>query len=150
MCFSNIFFKLFLPLIKLIAGWVNNYPKLILVYSIVKCEKLFYHLKPEDIIKLGVAFFMKPMLPMGIQADIVSKSLQARSTVSLTLPAKTIFPNLKYAWKSISRTRQTILLFCRICAETGVRKWAVCMDKMTCTYYDKEDNKMLVEIIPVP
>jgi len=38
--------------------------------------------------------------------------------------------------------------FCRHCAETGIEKWFVCLDKMTCTYYDKANNKILVEQIP--
>lgn len=38
--------------------------------------------------------------------------------------------------------------FCRHCAETGIEKWIVSLDDMTCTYYDKADNKVLVEQIP--
>ena len=38
--------------------------------------------------------------------------------------------------------------FCRHCAETGIEKWFVCLDEMTCTYYDKANNKILVEQIP--
>jgi uncharacterized protein YbcV (DUF1398 family) len=40
------------------------------------------------------------------------------------------------------------LTFCKHCAETGITKWFVCLDKMTCTYYDKEGNEILVEQIP--
>ena len=38
--------------------------------------------------------------------------------------------------------------FCQHCAETGIEKWFVCLDKMTCTYYDKAGNEILVEQIP--
>ena len=38
--------------------------------------------------------------------------------------------------------------FCRHCAETGVEKWIVLLDEMTCTYYDKLGNKLLIEKIP--
>lgn len=38
--------------------------------------------------------------------------------------------------------------FCSDCAKSGVEKWAVSMGKMTCTYFDKSGNKLLVEIIP--
>lgn len=38
--------------------------------------------------------------------------------------------------------------FCSDCAKSGIEKWAVCMDKMTCTYYDKVENEILVEEIP--
>jgi uncharacterized protein YbcV (DUF1398 family) len=36
----------------------------------------------------------------------------------------------------------------RQCAHNGVEKWAICMDSMTCTYYNKSGNKILVEQIP--
>lgn len=38
--------------------------------------------------------------------------------------------------------------FCKHSAETGVEKWVVDTDEMTCTYYDKTGNKMLEEAIP--
>jgi uncharacterized protein YbcV (DUF1398 family) len=40
------------------------------------------------------------------------------------------------------------LTFIRICATFGIERWAICMDKMTCTYYDKAGNEILVEEIP--
>ena len=39
------------------------------------------------------------------------------------------------------------LKFCRDCAETGIAKWAVSLKQMTCTYFDKENNEILVEKI---
>jgi uncharacterized protein YbcV (DUF1398 family) len=38
--------------------------------------------------------------------------------------------------------------FCKDCAETGIEKWVVSLDKMTCIYYDKIGNEILVEQIP--
>ena len=38
--------------------------------------------------------------------------------------------------------------FCNHCAETGVEKWKVNLDKITCTYYDKVGNEILVENVP--
>ena len=40
------------------------------------------------------------------------------------------------------------LAFIRMCAETGIEKWEVCMEKMTCTYFDKAGSSILVEEIP--
>jgi len=40
------------------------------------------------------------------------------------------------------------LAFCGHCAQTGVEKWIVSIDKMTCTYYDKAGNELLAEAIP--
>ena len=38
--------------------------------------------------------------------------------------------------------------FCGQSAKTGVEKWTVDTVKMTCTYYDKAGNELLVETIP--
>ncbi|WP_353126338.1 DUF1398 domain-containing protein [Parapedobacter pyrenivorans] len=38
--------------------------------------------------------------------------------------------------------------FIGMSAKLGVEKWAVCMEKMTCTYYDNAGNEILVEEIP--
>lgn len=40
------------------------------------------------------------------------------------------------------------LTFIKMCATFGIEKWEICMDKMTCTYYDKAGNEILVEEIP--
>lgn len=38
--------------------------------------------------------------------------------------------------------------FIQLCAETGVEKWTVRLDMMTCTYYDINGNEVLEEGIP--
>ena len=38
--------------------------------------------------------------------------------------------------------------FCKDCAETRIEKWIVDLNKMTCVYYDKYGNEILVEEIP--
>ncbi len=40
------------------------------------------------------------------------------------------------------------MTFITMCAETGIEKWEICMNKMTCTYFDKAGNEILVEQIP--
>lgn len=40
------------------------------------------------------------------------------------------------------------MTFLNDCAKSGVEKWIVVMDKMTCSYYDKAGNEMVVETIP--
>lgn len=40
------------------------------------------------------------------------------------------------------------ITFIKMCAAFGIEKWAVSMDKMTCTYFDKAGNEILVEKIP--
>ncbi len=40
------------------------------------------------------------------------------------------------------------LTFVKMCATTGIEKWKIRMDKMTCTYFDKGGNEVLIEEIP--
>ena len=40
------------------------------------------------------------------------------------------------------------MTFLHDCAKSGIEKWIVVMDKMTCSYYDINGNEMLVEKIP--
>ncbi|MFN0255460.1 DUF1398 domain-containing protein [Pedobacter ureilyticus] len=38
--------------------------------------------------------------------------------------------------------------FCKDCAENGIEKWVVDLDQMTCIYYDKAGEEILLEQIP--
>ncbi len=38
--------------------------------------------------------------------------------------------------------------FCKDCAKSGVEKWVADLSNMTCTYFDKTGNEVLVEKIP--
>lgn len=49
--------------------------------------------------------------------------------------------------KSHQQGKTDYLTFCKDCAKAGLEKWAVSMGKMTCTYYDKAGNELLVEQI---
>lgn len=50
--------------------------------------------------------------------------------------------------KAHQKGKTDFLTFIKMCAVFGIEKWQICMDKMTCTYYDKAGNKILVEEIP--
>lgn len=40
------------------------------------------------------------------------------------------------------------LKFCNDCVENGIEKWIVNLEKLTCIYYDKKGEQILVEKIP--
>jgi len=40
------------------------------------------------------------------------------------------------------------MTFCKDCAENGVEGWKMDLNDMTCTYFEKNGNDILVEIIP--
>jgi uncharacterized protein YbcV (DUF1398 family) len=50
--------------------------------------------------------------------------------------------------KSHQQGKTDYFTFCKDCAETGIEKWVVSLDEMTCIYYDKKRNEILVEEIP--
>jgi len=56
----------------------------------------------------------------------------------------------KHYLKNHQRGQTDYTAFCNQAAQTGVEKWTVDMSLMTCTYYDKLNNKMLEEQIPTP
>jgi uncharacterized protein YbcV (DUF1398 family) len=54
----------------------------------------------------------------------------------------------KSALAAHQQGKTDFLTFIKMCATFGIEKWAISMDKMTCTYYDKSGNEILVEEIP--
>jgi uncharacterized protein YbcV (DUF1398 family) len=50
--------------------------------------------------------------------------------------------------KAHQQGKTDYITFLNDCAKSGVEKWIVVMDKMTCSYYDKAGNEMVVETIP--
>jgi uncharacterized protein YbcV (DUF1398 family) len=73
--------------------------------------------------------------------------------------SKPMYGNMKIAGTSDRESFQQYLknhqqgksdypAFCNQCAETGVEKWVVSLDAMTCTYYDNAGKNLLVEAIP--
>lgn len=50
--------------------------------------------------------------------------------------------------KAHQQGKTDYLTFCADCAKSGVEKWVVNLDKMTCIYYDLAGNEILTEDIP--
>ena len=64
--------------------------------------------------------------------------------------AKSDIEALKNSLKIHQAGKTDYLTFCTEAATIGVEKWVVDMKEMTCTYYDLQGNKMLIETIPTP
>lgn len=64
------------------------------------------------------------------------------------LQTKTILKKFKHYLKIHQQGQMDYATFCKHCAETGVEKWIVNLNIMTCTYYGKDGNELLVEHIP--
>ena len=54
----------------------------------------------------------------------------------------------KAALKAHQQGESDYLTFIKMCADYGIEKWEICMEKMTCTYYDSLGNEILIEQIP--
>lgn len=50
--------------------------------------------------------------------------------------------------KSHQQGETNYFTFCNHCAETGIEKWIVSLEQMTCIYYDKAGAEILAEPIP--
>ena len=67
---------------------------------------------------------------------------------TLTIAKKSDIEQFKLDLKSHQQDNTDYMTFLNDCAKSGVEKWIVVMDKMTCSYYDINGNEMVVEKIP--
>jgi uncharacterized protein YbcV (DUF1398 family) len=56
--------------------------------------------------------------------------------------------SFKHALKIHQKGETDYFTFCQDCAKAGIEKWVVDLHKMSCTYFDKAENEVLVELIP--
>ncbi len=104
----------------------------------------------QDLIQLGVtsydAYVVDGHTAYFGAADykVVSAPKYAPLTVAAVSDIATFIQDLKahQAGKTDYPT------FCADCAKNGIEKWVVDMAAMTCTYFDKAGNNVLVEVIP--
>jgi len=66
---------------------------------------------------------------------------------TLTIAEQRNLEQFKADLKSHQQGKTDYMTFLKDCAKSGVEKWIVAMDKMTCSYYDKAGNEIIVEII---
>lgn len=66
----------------------------------------------------------------------------------LAIAASPNYPLFKAELVAHQQGKTDFMTFITMCADTGIEKWAICMDKMTCTYYDLAGHEVLVEVIP--
>lgn len=67
---------------------------------------------------------------------------------ALSFAEKSNAEQFKLDLKAHQQGKTNYPTFCSDCAKSGIVKWVVRMDEMTCTYYDKADNEILVELVP--
>ncbi|WP_308992441.1 DUF1398 family protein [Mariniflexile litorale] len=66
----------------------------------------------------------------------------------LTIVAKSNEKEFRIQLKNHQDGKTDYLTFCMDAANSGIEKWGVCIKKMTCIYFDRLNEKILVEEIP--
>jgi uncharacterized protein YbcV (DUF1398 family) len=104
----------------------------------------------QDLIKLGVTSYSTYVSDghtnyYGANGFSISSPAKYESKVIATTSHKTDFIN---DLKAHQQGKTDYPTFCNDCARSGVNKWTVNMADMTCSYYDKQETTLLVEIIP--
>lgn len=106
----------------------------------------------QDIKKLGVSHYRTFVADGHTQYhganDFTATSLPKYETLAISEVANNA--QFQAELKAHQQGKNDYLTFCKIAADLGVAQWAVRIDEMTCTYYDKAGQKILVEQIPQP
>ena len=103
----------------------------------------------QDIKKLGVTFYETFVLD-GHTDYYGANDFKTTSPAkygAFTITETSNADHFKADLKKHQQGKTDYLRFIEMCARFGIEKWQVCMEKMTCTYYDKAGNVILVEEI---
>ena len=104
----------------------------------------------QDLIKLGVVSFetyVEDSHSVYFGRDNFSTKSEGKYDnlkISNTLDKDQFVADLKLHQKGGT----DYMTFCQDCAKSGIEKWTVKTDDMTCTYFDTKGNEVLVEVIP--
>lgn len=104
----------------------------------------------QDIKKLGVTYyesFVKDGHTDYFGDDNYKTSSPARYS-DLKIADRSNIQQFKTDIQAHQQGKTDYPTFCNDCAKSGIEKWAVNIEKMTCTYYDMAGNEILVEAIP--
>jgi uncharacterized protein YbcV (DUF1398 family) len=104
----------------------------------------------QDIIQLGVTSFETFVFDNHTNyfGDNDFKISSEGCSEILSVEEKSNAEQFQSDLKAHQQGKTDYPIFLVDCAKSGVEKWVVVMDRMTCTYYDKSGNAMLVEKIP--
>lgn len=104
----------------------------------------------QDIIALGVTSFETFVFDNHTNYFGKDNFQTSSEGFSETLKVEDVcnIEQFKSDLKSHQQGNTDYMTFLNDCAKSGIEKWIVMMDKMTCNYYDKAGNEVLVEQIP--
>ncbi len=104
----------------------------------------------QDIKKIGVTYYEAFVSDGHIDYYGANdyKTSSDSTYDALTIATTSNIEQFKTDLKAHQQGKTDYPTFCSDCAKSGIEKWVVCMDKMTCTYYDLAGTELLVEQIP--
>lgn len=104
----------------------------------------------QDIIKLGVTSFETFVFDNHTNYFGKDKFQIASTgfTETRSIANESSLDHFKSDLKAHQQGKTDYLTFLNNCAKSGIEKWIVDMNQMTCTYYDIQGQALLVEIIP--
>lgn len=76
------------------------------------------------------------------------KIISSSRYADLTIADKSNPDQFKGDLKAHQQGKTDYSIFCSDCAKSGVEKWIVDLNKMTCTYFDSEGKEILLEQVP--
>jgi uncharacterized protein YbcV (DUF1398 family) len=104
----------------------------------------------QDIKKLGVLSYETFVADSHTEYSGANgyKAISPGKYAALTIAEISDTEQFKKDLKAHQQGKTDYMTFCNDCAKSGIDKWAVCMDKMTCTYFDQAGQQILIEQIP--
>lgn len=104
----------------------------------------------QEIKKMGVTFY-ETFVTDG-HTDYYGannyKTISPAKYETLTIAEISNADQFKVDLKAHQQGKTDYLTFIGMCATIGIEKWKVYMENMTCVYYDKAGNEILIEQIP--
>tara|TARA_Y100000815_G_scaffold95561_1_gene84430 strand:- start:172 stop:561 length:390 start_codon:yes stop_codon:yes gene_type:complete len=104
----------------------------------------------QDLKKLGVMHY-ESFVSDG-HTDYFGKNNYKKSSLAqydtLAIAETSNVDQFKKDIKAHQQGKTNYPTFCNDCAKSGIEQWTVNIEQMTCTYYDKAKNEILVELIP--
>jgi len=104
----------------------------------------------SEVRKLGVTFY-ETYVADGHTDYYGSNNYMITSTAKypeLAIAGKCDIDQFKADLKAHQHGQTDYLTFIGTCAKLGIEKWAVSIEEMSCTYFDRAGNKVLMEEIP--
>ncbi|RKT01829.1 DUF1398 domain-containing protein [Chryseobacterium defluvii] len=104
----------------------------------------------KDIKKLGVSYYTSYVADGNTAYfDTENESVSTGSKYDTrVISQNTDIENFKTRLQLHQQGGTDYLTFCKDCADNGIEGWKMDLNAMTCTYFDKEGNEVLIEQVP--